>query len=91
MNIGEKLYYYRNKIGLTQEQLAHGICSVSYLSKIENNKCDASPEVLELLVGKLGIPLEEESQEKLAEINRLLEEWFEFPRLYFPLLGLHIF
>ncbi len=77
MNIGEKLYYYRNKVGLTQEQLAHGICSVSYLSKIENNKCEASREVLELLVKKLGISLEDDNQEKLFEITILLEEWFE--------------
>ncbi|WP_084818774.1 helix-turn-helix domain-containing protein [Tepidibacillus sp. HK-1] len=38
MKIGDKIRYYRIKKGLTQSQLAEGICSKSYLSKIINNK-----------------------------------------------------
>ena len=37
MDIGEKIYYHRKKRGLAQKEVAHGICSVPYLRKIENN------------------------------------------------------
>lgn len=41
--------------GLTQEEAADGIISVSYLSKIENNQATPSKDVLELLFRRLGI------------------------------------
>lgn len=32
---GKKIRFYRIKKGMTQEKLCEGICSVSYLSKID--------------------------------------------------------
>ena len=40
----------------SQEGLCRGICVVSYLSKIEQGKTEASPEVLRLLFERLGVP-----------------------------------
>lgn len=39
----------------SQEGLCKGICTVSYLSKIEQGKADPSPEILRLLFKRLGI------------------------------------
>ena len=39
----------------SQEDLCNGICAVSYLSKIEQCKVAASPEILDLLIKKLNI------------------------------------
>lgn len=50
------------RCGLTQSELAEGVISVSYLSKIENNQNYPSEEVYTLLYRRLGIsPLEEEN------------------------------
>ena len=35
--------------------LAHGICAVSYLSKIERGEADPSPEVVDALLARLGL------------------------------------
>lgn len=41
----------------SQESLAHGICSVSYLSKIESAQCSPSQEILSMLAEKMGFLL----------------------------------
>ena len=53
--IGEKIKYFRIKHNLTQEELAKGIVSVSYLSKIERNAADPNPEAVKKLCERLGI------------------------------------
>jgi len=55
MSFGRKIKFYREKNGITQGKLAKGICSIPYLSKIENNKTIPSEEVLHLLCERLGI------------------------------------
>ena len=60
----------------SQEGLCRGICSVSYLSKIEQGKADASPEVLHLLLEKLGI-VWHDSPEELAAARNLREQLYE--------------
>ena len=67
MTIGSKIRYHRMKKKLTQEELATGILSVSYLSKIENNQTTASSEVIELLCKRLGIELIQENDEALKK------------------------
>ena len=52
----------------SQEGLCKGICSVSYLSKIESGKAEASEEILSLLFAKLGIDYSPEKEEKAAAI-----------------------
>ncbi|WP_257351817.1 tetratricopeptide repeat protein [Pseudalkalibacillus decolorationis] len=71
--IGQRIRYYRKTKGLTQEELAKGICSVSYLSKIENGDAKSSDDVIELLCERLGISPEE----KQLDVNLLgmLNEW----------------
>ncbi|RIW37241.1 XRE family transcriptional regulator [Bacillus salacetis] len=72
MTIGSKIRYHRMKKKLTQEELATGILSVSYLSKIENNQTTASSEVIELLCKRLGIAL---LQENDAELEKAFSHW----------------
>ncbi len=56
---------------MTQEELSEGIVSLSYLSKIENQKTNASPEILQLLCDRLGIEISEDTdiEEKCKQKN----------------------
>lgn len=53
--IGYLLKSRRLAKGMDQQTLCRGVCSVSYLSKIENGRADAGEDVLRLLFGRLGI------------------------------------
>lgn len=74
-NIGAYIRYLRMQNGMTQEELANGICSVPYLSKLENNRLIPSEEIVNLLLKKLGIQIKEVYQlvqtlrQKLTEGN----------------------
>ena len=60
--IGINIQYYRKKANLTQLQLAEGIgISLSYLSKIESNKCSKSMSlsVLNQIANYLNIDIVE--------------------------------
>ncbi|KSU77373.1 Tetratricopeptide repeat-containing protein [Fictibacillus enclensis] len=70
--VGQRIRYYRKTKGLTQEELAQGICSVSYLSKIEKGDAKSSEEVINLLCEKLGISSEEVDSNEILE---MLNEW----------------
>jgi transcriptional regulator with XRE-family HTH domain len=63
MDIGSKLKFFRIQKNLKQEDLARGIISVSYLSKIENNLTTPSEEVLRLLCERLGVSLIEQQDD----------------------------
>ncbi|MGB8954731.1 MAG: helix-turn-helix domain-containing protein [Tumebacillaceae bacterium] len=72
--IGQNLRKYRLLKGMTQDELAEGICSVSQLSKAENGKTYVKRSILKELAERLGItvekvesvdPLQEELREKL--------------------------
>ncbi|GGA91061.1 helix-turn-helix domain-containing protein [Ornithinibacillus halotolerans] len=54
-HIGQKIKYFRIQKGLTQTELAEGIISFSYLSKIESGSTMPNPEITGLLCKKLGI------------------------------------
>lgn len=54
-NYGNLIKVERMRQSMKQTVLARGICSVSYLSKIENNQTTPSEEVLELLFDRLNI------------------------------------
>lgn len=73
MDIGNRLRFYRIQQNMTQEDLASGIISISYLSKIENNQTSASVEVLEMLCKRLGIKLIEENEFSLLKD---LHDWY---------------
>lgn len=55
MEIGKLIKYHRTRQEMTQKELAHGICSVSYLSKVENNSIDPSEDIIDALAGRLNI------------------------------------
>ncbi|MGA4722271.1 tetratricopeptide repeat protein [Fictibacillus nanhaiensis] len=90
--VGQRIRYYRKTKGLTQEELAQGICSVSYLSKIEKGDAKSSEEVINLLCERLGISPEEVDESKILE---MLNEWnmmmsdrmFKEAEEYYPLIS----
>jgi HTH-type transcriptional regulator, quorum sensing regulator NprR len=73
MEIGSFIKLQRVKKGMTQEELAEGIVSMSYLSKIENLRTEASPEVISMLCTRLGIELDSDTN---ITIKEKCEQWF---------------
>ncbi|MGG1676810.1 helix-turn-helix domain-containing protein [Neobacillus sp. NRS-1170] len=71
MEFGALIKFYRTQKGMTQAELAKGICSVPHLSKIENNSKEANEETISLLLERLEIGLEE-MDEKEGLIQTLL-------------------
>lgn len=57
---------------MKQEDLSRGICSVSYLSKIENEILQPSDETIQLLLSRLGYI---EETNALTQIQELLSKW----------------
>lgn len=57
-NIGEQIKFYREKMGLSRTELAKGICSVSYISRIENGTRIPNSMILRQLTNRLGLPSE---------------------------------
>ena len=60
----------------SQEGLCRGICSVSYLSKIEQGKTEAAPELLRLLFARLELPWHDSPEEQKAAAA-LVERFYE--------------
>lgn len=60
----------------SQEGLCRGICTVSYLSKIEQGKAEGSPDVIRLLLERLEVPWYED-QETLAAGEKWVERCYE--------------
>ena len=56
----------------SQEGLCRGICTVSYLSKIEQGKAEGSPDVIRLLLERLEVPWYEDQ-----ETMEVGEKWVE--------------
>ncbi|RXJ01639.1 helix-turn-helix domain-containing protein [Anaerobacillus alkaliphilus] len=55
---GKIIALNRLKQGMTQDELARGICSITYLSKLENGKLDQpNLETIDLLLGRLNITI----------------------------------
>jgi len=73
--IGEIVKKKRVAMNLTQESFATGICSVSYLSKVENNRMDPNTYFVEEMLKKCGINLELCSNE--FEDSRVLKRAFK--------------
>ena len=57
LHIGEKIRQLRNYSQLSQIDLVDGICSVPYLSKIENGKIKPSQKVLGQICKRLNIDI----------------------------------
>ncbi|MBM7694127.1 transcriptional regulator with XRE-family HTH domain [Peribacillus deserti] len=76
MKLGSIIKYYRLKNHLTQSELAQDICSISHLSKIENNSYDGNAETVELLLKKLNVNMEQE-EEKYEELKEDLQSFYD--------------
>ncbi|MDF2856547.1 MAG: hypothetical protein K0Q87_2398 [Neobacillus sp.] len=76
MEFGSLIKYYRTQRGITQKELAAGICSIPHLSKIENNSKEANEETLSLLLSRLSINYEE-VEEKEGQIINLIRDFEE--------------
>ncbi|GAA0432503.1 tetratricopeptide repeat protein [Virgibacillus salarius] len=76
MSIGLYIKNKRKRLNLTQEEVCLGICSIPYLSKVENNSITASKEILLLLCKKLKIPYEKLEKSKDPYIDELLITYF---------------
>ncbi|RWZ58808.1 XRE family transcriptional regulator [Halobacillus fulvus] len=74
---GSLIKQNRKYQGMTLEELADGICSVSYLSKIENNSITASDDIYRLLGERLNITLVDINQEFDEGIYQNLLRWHE--------------
>ncbi|OCA87558.1 hypothetical protein A8F94_06780 [Bacillus sp. FJAT-27225] len=72
MEIGPIIKYYRTQKGMTQKELAEGICSIPHLSKIEHNSKEGNRETIALLLDRLGIEVED-IEGKDEEIKQLLD------------------
>jgi len=75
LKIGDRLKFTRLKKEMTQEEVAEGIISVSYLSKIENNQVTPSREVLHLLCQRLGI--DNLFHERMNELMKQIMLWYK--------------
>lgn len=65
--IGKIIKLERKKLGITQRKLCVGICSNSYLSKIENEKIIADNKTIDLLLNRLGIIIDMESNKIISK------------------------
>jgi tetratricopeptide (TPR) repeat protein len=79
---GDKIKYYRGIRNLTQKELATGICSIPYLSKVENSNLVPSHEILELLCERLQIDMNEISpKETIDKLKKEILNWYEVIKL----------
>ena len=80
--IGAKIRYFRQMKGITQEQLASGICSIPYLSKIEHGLAQPSEELVEHLCNELGVSLDQvDDEDKMKRLHNDLDSWYKEMRL----------
>lgn len=79
MQFGPLIKFYRIQQGLTQKELANGICSVPHLSKIESNSKEANEETMGLLLERLGVNIssitenEDQIKQLVAELNEKID------------------
>lgn len=65
---GLNIYRTRIQRNWSQAGLCKGICTVSYLSKIETGKAEPSEEILQHLLDRLGLKPDLETERKAAEL-----------------------
>lgn len=80
--IGHIIKMERIKKNLKQSYLARGICSPSYLSKIENNTVHASREIIDLLIKKLNLNAETIKYNKKIDIYHEINNIYKQAILY---------
>lgn len=80
MKIGSLIKYYRTKLGMTQNSLAMGICSIPHLSKIENNNKEGNSETIRHLLERLNISLHnvEHSEQSIVQLLSDLQKHINY-------------
>ncbi|MFG3613066.1 helix-turn-helix domain-containing protein [Rummeliibacillus stabekisii] len=73
---GKLIKYHRQMQGLKQADLAIGICTASYLSRIENEVVMADENVYTMLFERLGIDFITE-QKQVKQVNMQLDNFYE--------------
>ncbi|PRO66122.1 helix-turn-helix domain-containing protein [Alkalicoccus urumqiensis] len=73
--LGKLLKYNRMKQRKKQEDVCRGICSVSYYSKIENNKIEPADDVIDQLLERLNLSRQEMLEIDPAEVKTKLLNW----------------
>jgi tetratricopeptide (TPR) repeat protein len=73
VEIGSFIKLQRTKQGITLGDLSQGIVSLSYLSKIENLKTEASPEIIQMLCTRLGIQIDNSMENEIKEKSK---QWY---------------
>lgn len=99
LNIGSIIKYHRTMRSMTQSELCNGICSVSHLSKIENNNKEVDGRTLELLLEKLELSklyIEESYDSYLKLLEKFLQSMIYYEKnkansIYTELLELEPF
>ncbi len=74
--IGFLIRQKRIEKGWSQEGLCRSICAVSYLSKIEQGKADASRELLQLLFCRLGVRWVDD-EKTLTEVSAIIDRAYD--------------
>lgn len=75
--IGSKLKYKRRQLNLTLEEGSQDICSVSYLSKVENNLIKPTKRYVSLLKEKYQMDFIDEDQKTFeCELENLLYDYY---------------
>lgn len=81
MKIGPLIKYHRTKKKMTQAKLCEGICSITHLSKIENNFREGNAETIQLLLERLKIDIKEVEKGE-RNIQYLLDEFVSYLQYY---------
>ncbi|MCP3029623.1 helix-turn-helix domain-containing protein [Halobacillus sp. A5] len=77
MFVGKFIRYKRKELGLTQEQLADGICSITYISKVENNTIKPKQDILSHICKKLDLePLGLKGDNNQGLINLMKDVYY---------------
>jgi len=76
--IGDFIRIKRKCKNWSQEELARGVCAISYLSRIENNKADGSEQIIDSLLSRLQLDKSDFYRAELEQIPEpsLLDAFF---------------
>ncbi len=75
--IGSRLKHFRMQLNMTLEESSENICSISYLSKVENNQIKPSPKFLTSLESRYGVALgESPATEHEKQMEKLIKAYF---------------
>ena len=73
---GKLIKLTRIEKNMKQEELCEGICTPSYLSRIENDRVVADEQIYKLLLYKLGVDVKKDVID-IEQIDAQIEQWYE--------------